>query len=235
MSKPKTRTCGKKSGPPKIKEEHRRKKLEAIVRLLATPEALITWVKLQMRNGSFGPRKLAAVWERFAEMLFAVIERGFGTLLYGLIDVDAVSDWSREKCVEHMAGNPATAPHLMDFADQVASFNGVDRDRCIHLLTTFLGMSPEDDTRSQLILGVTLAAVTRLGLEYDEERLVVVDDCTHILEGWKRCEASGKTPSGNPRVTLERLEEIKLVNAVFEQHNLRGMTIRKVMRVTVHA
>lgn len=230
----KTTTCGKRA-PPSIKEERRRKQMAVIVGLLATPRDLITWVKHHMRNRSFGPRKLAAVWERFAEMLFAVIRRGFGTLLDGLIDVDAVLPEYRGPCVEHMAGNAATAPFLMDFADQVASFNGVHPDRCMKLLTTFRDMSPEDDEVSQVIVGVTLAAVQGLNLTYDEKRLVVVDDCTPILEARKRCEARGKTISGNPCVTLDRLEEIKLVNAVFEQHNLRGMTIRKVMRATVHA
>ena len=231
---PKTTTCGKRA-PPSIKEERRRKKLEVRLGLLDRPAALITWLKDHMRKGSFGPRKLAAVWERLAEMLFAVIRRRFGTLLDGLVDVDAVSPEYRGPCVREMAGNPATAPFLMDFAKAVVKLDGVGRKRCMELLAKFRGMSPEDDEVSQVILGVTLAAVTHLGLEYDEERLEVVDDCTRILEGWKRCEASGKTPSGNPHDILERLDQIKLVNAVFEQHNLRGMTIRKVMRVTVHA
>ena len=232
----KTPTCGKRA-PPSIKKERQRKKLEKRLGLLATPAALITWLKDHMRKGSFEPRKLAAVWERLAEMLFAVIRRRFGTLLDGLVvkNVDAVSAQYRKLCVEHMASVQPTAPFLMDFTETVVKLDGVGRKRCMELLTTFLGMSPEDDEVSQVILGVTLAAVTHLGLEYDEERLVVVDDCTRILEGWKRCEDKGETPSGNPHDILERLDQIKLVNAVFEEHNLRGMTIRKVMRVVVHA
>ena len=229
-----TTTCGKRA-PPSIKEERRRKRFEAIVGLLDTPRDLITWVKLQMRNRSFGPHKLAAAWDRLTEMLFAVIRRGFGTLLDGLVNVDAVSDWARKECVEHMVHVQHRAPHLMDLTETVVTLDGVGRKRCMELLTTFRDMSPEDDQVSQVILGVTLAAVTHLELPYDERRLEVSDNCTRILEARKRCEASGKTPSGNPCDTLRELEQVKLVNAVLERHDLRAMTIRKVMRVAVHA
>lgn len=230
---PKT-TCGKRA-PPSIKEERRRKKMAMRLRQKATPRNLIEQVGRQVQTDTFWPCQLEAAWDRLAQMLFAVIRRGFGTLLDGLVNVDAVSDWAREECVQHMVNIEPRAPHLMDFTEAGVSFDGVGRDRCMELLTKFRDMSPEDDEVSQVILGVTLAAVTHLELPYDEERLVVLDDCTRILEGRKRCEASGKTPFQTPHDILERLDQIKLVNAVLEQHNLRGMTIRKVMRVAVHA
>ena len=132
---PKTTTCGKRA-PPSIKEEHRRKKLEVRLGLLDRPAAQIKWVNLEMRKGSFGPRKLAAVWERLAEMLFAVIRRRFGTLLDGLVvkNVDAVSAEYRKLCVEHMASVQPTAPFLMDFTETVVKLDGVGRKRCMELL-----------------------------------------------------------------------------------------------------
>ena len=109
----------------------------------------------------------------------------FGTLLDGLVvkNVDAVSAQYRKLCVEHMASVQPTAPFLMDFTETVVKLDGVGRKRCMELLTTFLGMSPEDDEVSQVILGVTLAAVTHLGLSTTRSVLWWSTTARHILEG----------------------------------------------------
>ena len=164
---------------------------------IETPVDLMNWAA--KRDEEHKQHLVDTIFGELASMVGAV------GVCPELIDCDAIGPKARAHFVARIRACPPHAPMLLYKADRCATFGSMTTAQCLEVLRDFAQRNPEDDNASQVILGITIAMVSHIGVPFDDTRLMAIGDS----------------------------EGARLINDVLYHHDYRAMTIRGAMSVSV--